>query len=614
MKNLKTTLRARLMRLCILGVTGTGVILTVAASLGALNVSYSNNIRLGECITNNCAASVSDEVDFLAECLSSAEVSEDGDSTFDRVSLLTDNVYNIVNGENTLSEMNDGDFAILPTAEQDGEPINLTAYKADGNVLVGKLAYDYLSAYLDGIDEDEFAFVTDRYGNVIISSDEEYRKAGINAAELGFADVLESLRNGEAGHSASSSPLFDGDSAFISYAVIGEADYFVIYAADYADLFSSYFKLLFILIVLQLVCIAAAIIVSLKVSKAVLAPVSNTTDRLVKLSEGDLSTPCVSNDRGDETQVLAEALQKTVSVLSAYIKDIYNVLSEISEGNLNARSSVEYEGDFVGIKTSLDGIASHLKETMTAINSVGGKVLADSETLSSGSQLLAGNTANEAAAIEEITSMTEGIESGAVKNTEITGRASQLLVNVMDDIETGGRTVSDMNESMNEIKATSDEIQSVISIIEDIAFQTNILALNAAVEAARAGEAGKGFAVVADEVRTLAARSSEAAKDTLALVERSSVAVNKGAEVAKRTKDSFEAISGSAEEFAKLMEVISAESEEQTKAIKEINAGLESITTTIQSNSASAQESAASSLELKAQADILHSQVSKFRI
>ena len=139
MKNLKTTLRARLMRLCILGVTGTGVILTVAASLGALNVAYSNNIRRGECITNNCAASVSDEVDFLAECLSSAEVSEDGDSTFDRVSLLTDNVYDIVNGENTLFEMNDGDFAILPTAEQDGEPINLRRIRLTGTCLWASL-------------------------------------------------------------------------------------------------------------------------------------------------------------------------------------------------------------------------------------------------------------------------------------------------------------------------------------------------------------------------------------------------------------------------------------------------------------------------------------------
>lgn len=611
---MKTTLRARLMRLCTIGVTGTGVILTVAAAVGSLNLSYSNNIRLGECIINNCAASVSDEVAFLEECLGEAEVSEDGDSTFERVSLLTDNVYDTADFENTLSEMSDGDFVILPTAEKDGEPINLTAYSSDGNVLLGELTYDYLGAYLDGIDEADAAFVTDSSGNVIISTEEEYRKAGVNISGLGLENVLTSLQNGENGYTSAKLSLFDGDKTFINYSDIGGTGYYVIYAADFSNLFGSYYTLLSVLILFLLICVTASVIVSVNVSKAILSPVSATTDRLVRLSEGDLTTPCISNNRGDETQVLSEAMQKTVSVLSAYIKDIDSVLSEISSGDLNVKSSVEYEGDFVGIKTSLEGIAAHLKETMTAINSVGGRVLTDSDTLSSGAQLLAGNTANEAAAIEEITSMTEGIESGAVKNTETTDRASRLLEKVMDDIETGGRTINEMTDSMTEIKSTSDEIQSVITIIEDIAFQTNILALNAAVEAARAGDAGKGFAVVADEVRTLAAKSSDAAKDTLSLVERSSVAVNRGAEVAKRTRRSFEDISESAEEFTKLMEVISSSSEEQTKAIKEINAGLESITTTIQSNSASAQESAASSLELKNQANILHSQVSKFRI
>lgn len=602
------------MRLCTIAAVGTGVILSVSAAAVSYNVSYKNNTRLGERVTENCAASISDEVEFLSGSLSAASVSEDGDSTFDRVSLWSDKVYDTVNSDEVISAMADGDFEILPTAESGGEAVTLAAYKKDGEVLIGELSYDYLGAYLDGITDTEFAFVTDRFGDVIVGSEEDYIRSGVNLSELGLDTALTALQNGEKGFYTDNSPVFGGKKALINYSPVGKTDYFIVYGADYNELFSAYYSMLIMLAGALAVCAAASVTATFIVSKAILAPVSKVTDRLVKLSEGDLSAPCESNSRGDETQVLSEALQKTVSVLSSYIKDIDNVLSKMSEGDLGVSSSVDYAGDFVGIKTSLDGIVSRMRETMTAINEVGGKVFVDSETLSSGAQLLAGNTANEAAAIEEITSMTEGIETGAVKNTETTEKASKLLENVMENIEVGGKNIGEMTDSMTEIKEASDEIQRVIAIIEDIAFQTNILALNAAVEAARAGEAGKGFAVVADEVRNLAAKSSEAANDTMKLVGRSSEAVNKGAEIAAKTRGSFDAINGSAEQFAELMENISASSEEQTKAIREINSGLESITSTIQSNSASAEESAASSLELKKQADILNEQVTKFKI
>ena len=602
------------MRLCTIAAVGTGVILSVSAAAASYNVSYKNNTRLGERVTENCAASISDEVEFLSGSLSSASVSEDGDSTFDRVSLWSDKIYDTVNSDEVISAMSDGDFEILPTAENGGEAVTLAAYKKNGEVLIGELSYDYLGAYLDGITDTEFAFVTDRFGDVIVGSEEDYIRSGVNLSELGLDTALTALQNGEKGFYTDNSPIFGGKKALINYSPVGETDYFIVYGADYNELFSAYYSMLIMLAGVLAVCAAASITATFLVSKAILAPVSKVTDRLVKLSEGDLSAPCESNSRGDETQVLSEALQKTVSVLSSYIKDIDNVLSKMSEGDLGVSSSVDYAGDFIGIKASLDGIVSRMRETMSAINEVGGKVFVDSETLSSGAQLLAGNTANEAAAIEEITSMTEGIETGAVKNTETTEKASKLLENVMENIEVGGKNIGEMTDSMTEIKEASDEIQRVIAIIEDIAFQTNILALNAAVEAARAGEAGKGFAVVADEVRNLAAKSSEAANDTMKLVGRSSEAVNKGAEIAAKTRGSFDAINDSAEQFSELMANISASSEEQTKAIREINSGLESITSTIQSNSASAEESAASSLELKKQADILNEQVTKFKI
>lgn len=611
---MKTTLKARLMRLCAIAVSGTGVLLTVLSAVASYNVTYKNNTTLGERITQNCAASISDEIGFLEESLVSAELSEDGDSTFDCVSLWDDAGYNTANGEAAISKMNDGDFAILPMAECDGDIVNLAAYKKDGQVIVGELSYDYLGAYLDGITDTEFAFVTNSSGDVIVSSEENYRNTGLNISALGLDEALGFLQKGEKGFYTDNSPVMSGKKALINYSVIGDTDYFIVYAADFDHLFAAYYNMLILLGVSMVACIAVSVIATIIVSKNILDPVAKATDRLVKLSDGDLSSECELNNRGDETQVLSEALQKTVGVLSSYIKDIDHVLSSISEGNLNVNSSVDYRGDFVGIKHSLDGIVNRMRETMVAINYVSKKVFTDSENLSSGAQLLADNTSGEAAAIQEITSMTEGIESDAVKNTEITGKASKLLESVLGDIDEGGKNIVDMTKAMNDIKSASDEIQRVIAIIEDIAFQTNILALNASIEAARAGELGKGFAVVADEVRTLATRSSEAASDTMKLIGNSSEAVSRGTEIAGKTQGSFETITSSTKEFMALMDSISAASEGQTKAIREINSGLNNITAAIQSNTASAEESAAASLELKAQADILNEQVSMFRI
>ncbi|MGN1303437.1 MAG: hypothetical protein ACI4YB_00225, partial [Oscillospiraceae bacterium] len=188
---MKTTLRARLMRLCTIAVSGTGIVLAVSSAIASYNVSYNNNTRLGERITENCAASICDEVSFLEESLASAELSDDGDSTFDRVSLWSDPIYQTENCDVVIGEMNDGDFAILPTAVTNGEAVCLAAYKTDENIIIGELSYDYLGAYLDGITDTEFAFVTNSYGDVIVSSEEEYQGIGVNISSLGLENALE---------------------------------------------------------------------------------------------------------------------------------------------------------------------------------------------------------------------------------------------------------------------------------------------------------------------------------------------------------------------------------------------------------------------------------------
>ncbi|MBR4092381.1 MAG: methyl-accepting chemotaxis protein [Oscillospiraceae bacterium] len=606
---MRTTIRGRIMRLCAATVVATGLLMTLVSAIGAYTVSYNDGVKLGSNISESVASSLEGEYEYLLEAMQEGE-----DSAFENLSYLSDDLYDLEDYASITSSIPEGEMTFLPAVENEAnEVVTLVAYNDGTDILLGELTYDYLGAYISGMSgkESELVFVADAYGNIVITSGEIKEEMTADKAYK-FTDLMTAVIESEGEAFDTESKFFGGDTLVCSYEISGGL--YVVYAAGHNLILKSYETLRNILIIILVVAIVTALVCSFIIAGQISKPVSDAAKRLTLLAEGDIKSKCEENERGDETQVLYESLAKTVETLSLYIGDIHNVLTELSKGNLNVKSDVEYSGDFIDIRKSLDGISDNLKITMSKINTVGSQVLNGSNSLTSGAQLLAENASHEAASIEQINSMTSDIKSTVDRNSEDTEKASKLMESVVESIDNGGRTISEMTRSMEEIKATSDEIQNIVEVIEDIAFQTNILALNAAVEAARAGEAGQGFAVVADEVRTLAARSSEAAQETMELIEKSSLAVNHGVKVAEETEQSFDIISESIDEFSQLMENISEASREQAVAINEINTGLESITNAIQSNSASAEESAASSNYLREQAVALQKEVSKFKV
>ena len=338
-------------------------------------------------------------------------------------------------------------------------------------------------------------------------------------------------------------------------------------------------------------------------------------DNLITASQnGDLSKRGDIEKMDEVYKPMLSGINDIVEAIVAPIDEIKTCLGKLSSGDLTSYVVGDYKGDHEALKLALNASLDSLNDIMQQVNMNANQISTGAGEVSNSSQAISQAATEQAASLEEITSSMNEMSSQTKANAENATQANQLSESAKEAASKGSNLMKDMTGAMTEIEEASKNISKIIKVIDEIAFQTNLLALNAAVEAARAGVHGKGFAVVAEEVRNLAARSASAAKETTELIEGSVTKVMSGTEIANKTSLSLEEIVGQVGKVTDLVAEIAASSNEQAQGITQVNAGLEQLDKVTQQNTASSEESASSSLELKSSGQALLEVLSKFSI
>jgi len=328
---------------------------------------------------------------------------------------------------------------------------------------------------------------------------------------------------------------------------------------------------------------------------------------------GDFSQRIATQGKEGFVKRLGEALNELLDTTERGINDMVRVLDALSHNDLTQTITNDYVGSFGHLKEGANTTVGKLKEIINQIQDATDNIHTGTKEIASGNNDLSHRTEEQAASLEETAVSMDQLTSAVQHNAANAKQANQLAVDASGIADKGVEVIEKVVRTMDDINDSSRKIGDIISVIDDIAFQTNILALNAAVEAARAGDQGRGFAVVAIEVRNLAQRAAAAAGEIKKLIDDSVIKVSSGSKLVVQAGLTMEEIVNSIHGVSAMMSQISAASAEQTAGIEQVNQAIGQMDDVTQQNAALVEQAAAAAESLEDQAQSLSATVAQFK-
>ena len=485
----------------------------------------------------------------------------------------------------------------------------------EGTVLyvVGIYKYDLLNDVISSINlgKSGMAYMVNREGIVTGHPDQSLALGGSTLAQLsdGNKEAVERVTTGETG--AVEFPV-GGEQMLAAFSPIRGTQWSLVIQIPKSDYSHFINGAMLVSFTATLAVLLVSILLVLRLARSISRPVKGVTERMVALSNGDLHTQVRSVRTGDELELMTRTLDATLESMNRYISDIQQVLTQVAEGDLRTGPRVDYKGDFVLIRGSLQTITESMNETLLGFRDAADRLTDMAEQLSGQSVQLHQASLEQNQSAEELVSEVTHVKDQLADVKESSSQTRSQTEEITQRIRNANEQMAALSSAMDDISANAQQITKIAKDIEDIAFQTNLLALNASVEAAHAGEAGSGFAVVANEVKQLADKSAKAAQSATRMVNNTKTIIQNGVVLTADTADSLRAISGVSAQISTISDQLAQAVEGQESALTVMEARIDNISAIADRNLQNAGATEQSSGTLAKEAEALQSHVRKF--